>query len=92
MSNPSQYVLDTNILVSALLFKESRPRQAFDKARFSGAILISQSTLSEIKNVLARPKFKRYITPAERDLFLMRLSQTAKLIEIEQTIMACRDP
>jgi len=92
MSNPSQYVLDTNILVSALLFKESRPRQAFDKARFSGVILISQSTLSEIKNVLARPKFRRYITPAERDLFLMRLSKTAKLIEIQQTIMACRDP
>lgn len=91
MSNPSQYVLDTNILVSALLFRQSRPRQAFDQARFSGIILLSQSTLSEIQNVLARPKFRKYITVAERDLFLIRLVKIAKLIEIQQTITVCRD-
>jgi arabinose-5-phosphate isomerase len=34
-------VLDTNIFVSALLFKNSQPRQALDKARHQGNILIA---------------------------------------------------
>lgn len=92
MSNRSKYVLDTNIIVSALLFRESLPRQVFDQAKSSGIILISQSTLSEIQNVLARPKLRRYITPSERDLFLISFAKTAKLIKIQQTITACRDP
>ena len=31
MNNLPKYVLDTNIIVSALLFKNSQPRQALDK-------------------------------------------------------------
>ena len=39
MKNLPKYVLDTNIIVSALLFKNSQPRQALDKARHLGIIL-----------------------------------------------------
>jgi uncharacterized protein len=62
MKNLPKYVLDTNIIVSALLFKNSQHRQALDKARHSGIILMSQSIWREIQEVLARPKFERYIT------------------------------
>ena len=92
MSNCPKYVLDTNIIVSALLFKKSNPRQVLDKARHLGIILISQAIWQEIQEVLARPKFERYITSAERDLFLIGLAKTARFVEIKQTITACRDP
>ncbi len=92
MKNRPKYVLDTNIVVSALLFKSSQPRQALDKARHLGVILMSQSIWQEIQEVLARPKFERYITSIERDLFLIWLAKSVRFIETTKRIIACRDP
>lgn len=91
MRNPPNYVLDTNIVVSALLFKNSQPRQALDKARHQGTILMSQSIWQEIIEVLTRPKFEKYVTAIERDLFLGWLTESVNFIEISKTIVACRD-
>ncbi|MCM0591403.1 MAG: putative toxin-antitoxin system toxin component, PIN family [Gloeotrichia echinulata CP02] len=91
MKNPPNYVLDTNIVVSALLFKNSQPRQALDKARHQGTILMSQSIWQEIIEVLTRPKFEKYVTAIERDLFLGWLTESLNFIEISKTIVACRD-
>jgi predicted nucleic acid-binding protein len=52
MKNLPKYVLDTNIIVSAMLFKNSQPRRALDKARHQGIILMSQSIWQEITEVL----------------------------------------
>lgn len=38
-----RFVFDTNTIVSALLFRSSVPRQAFDRALDNGTILISDS-------------------------------------------------
>ncbi|MFK0731223.1 MAG: putative toxin-antitoxin system toxin component, PIN family [Gloeotrichia echinulata GP01] len=84
-------MLDTNIVVSALLFKNSQPRQALDKARHQGTILMSQSIWQEIIEVLTRPKFEKYVTAIERDLFLGWLTESVNFIEISKTIVACRD-
>lgn len=51
MNNLPKYVLDTNIIVSALLFKKSQPRQTLDKARYGGNILMSEAIWQEIKEV-----------------------------------------
>ncbi|MTJ08842.1 putative toxin-antitoxin system toxin component, PIN family [Anabaena sp. UHCC 0204] len=65
--NRKQYlVLDTNILVSAVLAKTSKARQALDQAQDIGKILMSSSVLSEIEEVLFRPKFDKYVTTIER--------------------------
>ena len=92
MNNPPKYVLDTNIIVSALLFRNSQHRRALDKARHLGSILMSQSIWQEIQEVLVRPKFERYIASIERDLFLIWLSKSVTFIDINKTIIACRDP
>ncbi|MDJ0597512.1 MAG: putative toxin-antitoxin system toxin component, PIN family [Crocosphaera sp.] len=92
MKNRPKYVLDTNIIVSALLFKNSQPRQALDKARHLGIILMSQSIWQEIQEVLERPKFERYITLIERDLFLIWLSKSVEFVDIAKRIITCRDP
>ncbi|GCL40333.1 putative toxin-antitoxin system toxin component, PIN family [Dolichospermum planctonicum] len=91
MNNLPKYVLDTNIIVSALLFKKSQPRQALDKARHEGNILMSEAIWQEIIDVLSRPKFEKYVTLIEREFFLDWLAESLNLIEIRDTIVACRD-
>jgi putative PIN family toxin of toxin-antitoxin system len=86
------YVFDTNVLVSALLFAQSRPRQAFDAALAQGSILTSLELLSELDAVLSRPKFNRYLLREERTRFLQAFIQQAVLIEVTEHIEVCRDP
>jgi len=42
--------------------------------------------------VLLRPKFQKYITPAEVRDVIRELMDLAELIQPTQTITACRDP
>jgi uncharacterized protein len=86
------YVLDTNVLVSALLFAKSSPRKALELALSRGKTLISKDTVDELNNVLSRPKFERYVSPQKRDRFLLSLVQKSTLIEIQEKIAECRDP
>lgn len=52
----NRFVLDTNALVSALLFTNSVPGQAFRKALRNGVILESSEAIRELENVLSRKK------------------------------------
>jgi uncharacterized protein len=90
-SNP-RCVFDTNVLVSALLFDQSTPAQAFFAALHTGEIVMSADVIAELNDVLGREKFNRYVTEEERERFLRSLLGETELIEIEQKIQACRDP
>jgi uncharacterized protein len=50
-------VLDSNVLVSAALFKRSIARQAFNKALSGGQVIMSQPVVAEIQDVFSRPRF-----------------------------------
>ncbi len=86
------FVFDTNAIVSALLLKQSVARRAFDKALQQGKLLLSSATLEELNNVLKRKKFTRYIQENERIRFLTMLVREAILVEVDETVTACRDP
>lgn len=58
-------VFDTNVLVSALLFKNSKPRKAFDNALDYGEIIVSFPVLSELYKIPNRKKFDKYLTYGE---------------------------
>ena len=92
MTERGNYVFDTNVIVSALLFKKSVVREALDKARFAGTILLSLDVIEELHNVLSRPAFDRYIEEEDRLKFLLLLVKEAKLVEITERIKECRDP
>ena len=85
-------VFDVNVLVSALLFTNSVPRQAFNKALLQGMILISETLKEELTRVLARDKFSRYVYLAEREEFFGGLIRDSTLVEITESIQVCRDP
>jgi putative PIN family toxin of toxin-antitoxin system len=92
MSNELRTVFDTNAIVSALLFEQSVPAKAFLFALGQGKILVSPVTLGELKTVLDKPEFDRYLTREERDQFLEKFLEEATMIEIGESIRACRDP
>ena len=53
---------------------------------------MSQSIWSEISEVLVRPKFDKYLTIQERQLFLFVFEQKVRFIDIQENISVCRDP
>ena len=85
-------VVDTNVLVSAMVFPLSVPRQAVDKALSDGVLLFSEFTMDELKEVLFRSKFDRYVSREERALFLAQIGVAAEFVSIIQLVRECRDP
>ena len=55
MPAEKRYVVDANVVVSALLLPDSTPRRAFDKADRQGRILLSAAIIGELDDVLRRP-------------------------------------
>ena len=92
MKSSGRYVFDTNVLISALLFKDSKPGQAFYLALERGVILLSLPVIMELNEVLRRKKFERYFFEEEREKFLAALVLEATIIEITEHIDACSDP
>jgi len=90
--NNFRIVIDTNVVISALIFAGSRSMNAFTLAKLRGTILISNDVLSELSNVLSRSKFDRYITSEIREDFLASLMLEAEIVPITEKITACRDP
>ena len=74
-------VLDTNIIVSALLSKDGTPARIL-LAVGEGKIVnyISEEILSEIEDVLSRQKIHERTTDAEREVFLDMLVATSALV------------
>lgn len=55
-------------------------------------LLMSTPILSELEEVLARPKFDKYIASLERKLFLASLIKTVQFVDIQEKVEYCRDP
>jgi len=79
-------------LVSALLFDQSKPAQAFNLALEQGDILLSHSVLKELIEVLGREKLRPYLDAEERERFIVALLIESLFIDISETIQVCRDP
>ncbi len=92
MPNEPHFVLDTNVVISALLLKHSVARQAFDKAIQVGKFLISHATVEELNDILRRKGFERYVTEEERMEFLIAFVRYGILVDIVERVTTCRDP
>jgi putative PIN family toxin of toxin-antitoxin system len=92
MSERRRIVVDTNTLVSRLLLPRSVPTQTVRRAADEGRLLVSEATLGELAEVLARAKFDPYVALEERREFLRLLGRIAELVPIRHRVRACRDP
>jgi putative PIN family toxin of toxin-antitoxin system len=84
-------VFDTNVLVSALLKPESKPRQALELAARSGNMLLSFATLAELSEVLTRQWLRQFVSEEIVRSFLAGLTLDAELVDVDVRIVACRD-
>jgi uncharacterized protein len=92
MSVKPRYVVDTNTLVSALLFSSSIPNQALEKAVEYGTLLFSETTVDELIEVISRPKFDKYILKVLREEFVIALVRDAVIVSKILFVKASRDP
>ena len=80
MRSRLRIVVDTNALVSRLLLPSSVSGQAVRKAVDNSILLVSEATMNELADVLARPKFDRYISLEDRQQFLRLLGRVAEFV------------
>jgi uncharacterized protein len=84
-------VLDTNVLVSAALKRQSTPGMAAHVVERRGGLLKSLATERQLFEVMARPYLASLIDP-ETQAWLKELMAAAELVAITERITACRDP
>jgi putative PIN family toxin of toxin-antitoxin system len=87
-----RFVLDTNVLISALLLRDSITRRAFDAAFANGSVLLSLELLAELSGVLGRKQFRKYVDAADVRRFAAVLIRESEWVQAATTITACRDP
>ncbi|MGD0736619.1 MAG: putative toxin-antitoxin system toxin component, PIN family [Terracidiphilus sp.] len=85
-------VIDTNVYVSRFINPNAIPGQAITKALDQDRTLISSPIWEELRSVLHRPKFARYIKPGLLEPFLTSVLLAAEPVETKTRIRACRDP
>ena len=92
MAERPRIVIDTNVLVSRLLVPRSVPAEAVRVAANQGVLLVSEALMTELAEVLARPKFDAYVTVQDRQQFLRLLARIATMVPILHRVRECRDP
>ena len=88
----ARVVVDTNVLVSRLILPQSLPAKALSRAALEARLLISEATMYELADALARPKFDRYVSVEDRKGFLQLLGHIAEFVPVIQLVRECRDP
>ncbi len=88
----SRVVVDTNIFISFLLIPGSPPNKSVKKVIHNDMLLVSDETLEELVNVLARPKFNNYISIEDRQEFIRKFLRITEKVTITKRIQECRDP
>ena len=92
MTIKNRIVLDTNVLISAILKRDSLPRKVVELSVANHIILLSDATFSELNTRLLRSKFDTYVSKETRQRFITNLSLKAEWVEISESIQACSDP
>lgn len=75
-------VLDPNVLVAALISPTGPPREiltAWRQGRFE--LVASPALLGELRDVLARPKFRRWVSAATATEYVAGLADAALVID-----------
>jgi putative PIN family toxin of toxin-antitoxin system len=85
-------VLDTNVLVSAILSPASISAKILNWGEDNGVILYSTATLTEVLSVLGRSKFSKYIDHDDIDGLSIRIKTVWLFVEILNQVQLCREP
>lgn len=85
-------VVDSNVLISALLTPDGTPGRILNHLAADGStLLFSNETFAELAVRLSKPKFDPYRTAEQMDSFLDWLADLGEWVEPAFQIEACRD-
>lgn len=86
-------VLDTNILISALITKGSPPDRLY-QAWLRGRIelVTSKAQIREFADVLARPRLQRFLDPDEAKTIVENIDTRAVILDQLPDVVASPDP
>lgn len=88
----SRLVLDTNVIVSALLLRSSSSLSVFEHAARHGLIVLTDNTRRELVATMLSSKFDKYANRAKREEFLLALVPVIEVVQVFQLVRLCRDP
>lgn len=83
MEDDPRCVIDTNVLISALLSSSGRSNRTVRAVFRHGQLLSPESALEELEDSLNRPKFDSYLRVEDRDDYLALISR-------ECTVCRCK--
>lgn len=84
-------VFDVNALISAYLFPDSTPGQAFHRVVVDHQLLMSLEIAAEAAAVLRREKFDRYLQRDRRDALLAGTIHISEFVQTTTKVSECRD-
>jgi uncharacterized protein len=90
--NHKLIVIDTNVLLSAVLSPNGTSRKALNKVYKEFKIAQSDETYQELNTRICKRKFDKYISDEDRQDFLDIVKKSSQFIEIKSQINTCRDP
>jgi putative PIN family toxin of toxin-antitoxin system len=85
-------VIGTNVYVSRYLQPTGVAGKAFERIFKTDLPLISRATLLELRAVVSRVKFHKFVDPIEIEPFLEFVQTAAEPVASHSQIRACRDP
>ena len=80
-------VLDTNVLVSALI-KDGKPRDLLNKLSRNKQIVLSRAILEEFLEVIEDPKVAKYTSEQDTTVFLDALGNSATIVQAKSKFKA----
>jgi uncharacterized protein len=83
-------VLDTNILVSALI-KAGKPRDLFNKLVKDKQLVFSRDILKEFLEVIENPKIAKYTSEKDLAIFLKTLKSAARIAQVKSKFKAVKE-
>jgi putative PIN family toxin of toxin-antitoxin system len=89
---PTEWVLDTNVLISAALSAQGAPHQLVQEVLQRGCLVFSEASFAELRTRLYRPKFDRYLSLDMRQALLHDFGASARWVDPGTITAYCRDP
>ncbi|MDO4431123.1 MAG: putative toxin-antitoxin system toxin component, PIN family [Lonepinella koalarum] len=86
-------VIDTNVLISGLIFANSKPNQAIEKAFKEYTVCMSHETFDEFNEVIRREKFLRYFPSVSyREHLIATFLSHIEIFPSRVSVRDCQDP
>ena len=82
-------VLDTNVLISALI-KSGKPRELFYRLSKEKMLILSKQILEEFLEVAEDPRIKKYVKEQEITAFLNSLRSATKIVKVKSKFRAVK--